>query len=141
MPTVNILLVDDDEVDVEAVQRGFRKMNISNPIHVADDGFEALEMLRGQDKKERLPRPYIILLDLNMPRMTGLELLEEIRKDPMLTKSIVFILTTSEDDKDKCMAYENHVAGYLLKSRVGKDFMDLVHMLDRFMVTIEYPPE
>ncbi|RUP22418.1 response regulator, partial [Methylobacterium sp.] len=77
--TVNILLVDDDEVDVQGLKRAFKKSKIGNPITVARDGIEALEILRGQNGRERLPKPHLVLLDLNMPRMNGIEFLEAVR--------------------------------------------------------------
>ena len=82
--TVNILLVEDDEIDAEALQRSFAKHKIANPITVAKDGLEALQILRGADDREPFASPYIILLDLNMPRMNGIEFLEAIRADDEL---------------------------------------------------------
>ena len=73
---VRVLLIEDDSIDAEAVERAFRKQRIANPITVARDGVEALSILRGTDGRERLVRPYLILLDLNMPRMNGIEFLE-----------------------------------------------------------------
>ena len=138
---VQILLVDDDEVDAMAVQRAFAKHRIHNPITRACDGVEALDMLRGVNGKARLPRPYIILLDLNMPRMTGIEFLESIRADDELRRSLVFVLTTSDDDRDKVAAYDNIVAGYVLKSDAGSDFLNLVQMIEKVMITIQFPPD
>ena len=138
---VNILVVDDDDIDVRAVKRGFAAQKISNPIYVASDGVEAIEMLRGEGGRDPLPRPYLILLDLKMPRMNGIQFLDEIRKDPDLRGSIVFVLTTSDDDRDKTAAYEKNVAGYLLKQEVGEDFIDAVRMLDLFTISVQFPPE
>jgi CheY-like chemotaxis protein len=142
MPTkgeVNILLVEDDEVDVRIVKEAFKEHKLKNPLHVASDGVEGLEMLRGENGRERLPRPYLIMLDLKMPRMNGLEFLAEIRKDPQLKDSIVFVLTTSDNEQDKVAAYKSHVAGYLLKSDVGGDFMTAVQMLELFVVSVQFP--
>lgn len=140
MKDVDILLVEDDEVDARAVERAFRKQKIGNPITVACDGVEALEFLRGQNGKS-LPRPYIILLDLNMPRMNGIEFLKELRDDENLRTSVVFVLTTSNDDRDKTAAYEQVVAGYIVKSEAGKDFLELVQMLERFTIIVKLPGE
>ena len=96
--TVNILLVEDDEIDAEMVMRSLRKVRISNPITIARNGYEALNVLRGEDGYERLPRPYLILLDIKMPRMDGLEFLQAIRQDADLLQSIVFVLTTSSHE-------------------------------------------
>jgi len=97
-------------------------------------------MLRGEGGQERLPEPYIIMLDLNMPRMDGAQFLKELRRDPKLTKTIVFVLSTSDDDRDKCAAYREHVAGYLLKSNAGKDFINHLQMIRSFMISVELPP-
>ncbi len=136
---VHVLLVEDDEIDIRAIKRGFTKNHIVNPIHEARDGIEALETLRGENGKGPMPRPYIVLLDLNMPRMNGLEFLEEIRHDPKLHDTIVFVLTTSDDDLDVFRAYEKHVSGYLLKSKVGEDFVHLVGMLKHFVIMVQLP--
>ena len=135
---VNILLVDDDQVDVRAITRAFQKQRISNPITVASNGLEALEILRGQGK-ETIERPYMILLDLNMPKMGGLQFLDEIRQDEDLKDSIVFVLTTSDDERDKFEAYSKNIAGYLLKSRAGEDFLQQAKMIQQFMLAVEFP--
>lgn len=136
---VTFLLVEDDDVDVRVVQQAFKQQKISNPMHVARDGVEALEMLRGENGRSRLPRPCLILLDLKMPRMNGLEFLEVLRHDPELGDNIVFVLTTSDDEKDKAAAYENHVAGYLLKTDAGGNFMNTVRMLEQFVISVQFP--
>ena len=134
----NLLLVEDDELDVIAIKRALRKANIGNPLFHASDGVEALAMLRGESGPP-IARPYMILLDLNMPRMDGIEFLAEIRSDPDLKDSIVFMLTTSNDAKDISRAYENMVAGYMVKSKAGEDFLNLVRMLDHYWHIIEFP--
>ena len=138
---INILLVEDDEVDAEAIERAFRKQRISNPFVIVPDGIEALKALHGEDGYEKLERPYMILLDINMPRMNGLEFLETLRGDPELKSSVVFVLTTSNRDEDKVAAYDNYVAGYLLKSRAGTDFMNLIGMLEAYWRIVEFPSE
>jgi CheY-like chemotaxis protein len=89
---VHILLVDDDEIDIEAIQRSFAEHRIANVLTIAHDGLEAFSMLRGEHGFARLPRPYIILLDLQMPRMNGIEFLRALRQDPELKSSIEFPL-------------------------------------------------
>lgn len=138
---IHILLVEDDEIDAEAIRRAFRAQRILNPITVAPDGMEALDVLRGQNGQEKLPRPYIVLLDINMPRMNGIEFLQTLREDRTLRSSIVFVLTTSDRDEDIMAAYDQQIAGYLLKSRAGKDFIDLVSMLDSYWRVVEFPVE
>ena len=136
---INLLMVDDDSVDVSAFRRSLRKNKILNRLHVARDGLEGLEMLRGENGYEALELPYIILLDLNMPRMDGVEFLEELRQDPKLHKTVVFVLTTSDADQDKTRAYEHHIAGYIVKSRIGDDFMELLSVLQPYWRIVELP--
>jgi CheY-like chemotaxis protein len=138
---VHLLLVEDDEVDAEAIVRAFRRQNLKNPITIVSDGFDALCVLRGECGKTRLRPPYLILLDLNMPRMNGVEFLHILRHDPNLLASIVFVLTTSDSDQDKLAAYHAQIAGYFLKQRAGENFIDLVALLSRYWRMIEFPPE
>lgn len=137
--TVHVLLVDDDDIDVMAVKRAFRKHKIANPVTVAKDGIEALARLRGADGHDPLPRPFVILLDINMPRMNGLQFLDELRKDEQIQDAVVFILTTSAHDEDRSAAYKQHVAGYIVKTDVGGGFLDLVDMLDSYWRVVELP--
>ncbi|MEQ9209723.1 MAG: response regulator, partial [Pseudomonadales bacterium] len=132
------LIVDDDQIDVRAITRALRKHRIDNPVDVAANGVEALNLLKGINGKKPIAWPYIILLDLNMPRMSGLEFLEEIRNDESLHDTVIFVLTTSDDDRDKAKAYEQHIAGYIVKSTVGKDFINLVSMIENFVLTVSF---
>ncbi len=138
-PTVNLLLVEDDEVDIQGLKRAFAKGRIGNPITTARDGIEALEILRGQNGREKLPKPHLILLDLNMPRMNGIEFLEEIRSDPELKGSVVFMITTSKADEDKARAYGHNVAGYIVKQDPANTFMEAVSLLEHFWKVVEFP--
>lgn len=138
---VHILLAEDDEVDAEAIVRAFRKQNIQYPIIIVSDGFAALEVLRGQQGQPPLRSPYLILLDLNMPRMSGIEFLHAIRQDPELRCSVVFVLTTSNSDKDKLAAYNAQIAGYFLKQHSGENFINLLEMLTVYWRIVEFPPE
>ena len=130
-----ILLVEDDDIDAMIVERAFKKLRIVNPIVRAKDGILALELLRSTT----ISRPYIILLDLNMPRMGGLEMLEELRGDKNLTNNVVFVLTTSKDDEDKFAAYSQNIAGYILKESLQDGFVDLVKLLDHYWRIVELP--
>jgi CheY-like chemotaxis protein len=130
-----ILLVEDDDIDAMIVQRAFDKLRIGNPIIRAKDGIIALELLRDSS----VTRPYIILLDLNMPRMGGLEMLEELRGDKNLTNNVVFVLTTSKDDEDKFAAYSQNIAGYILKENLQNGFDELVKLLDHYWRIVELP--
>ena len=136
---VTILLVEDDEVDVRAIRRGLEKQKISNPLIPATDGIEALQLLRGEGGRTKVPRPYLILLDLNMPRMNGIQFLQELRKDPRLTDSIVFVLTTSAAEEDQVAAYKEHIAGYLVKADAGENFLKAIQLLDKFVITVQFP--
>lgn len=137
---LNILLIEDDSVDVMNVQRAFKKNNITNPLHIAFNGVEALNMLRGTNGKPRLnPHPRIILLDINMPKMNGLEFLRELRNDPELKSISVFVMTTSNDDQDKIEAYRLNVAGYILKPLSFEKFVNAVSILNSYWKLCEQP--
>ena len=136
---VSVLLVEDDDVDVEVVRRGFKKHKIANPVTAAADGIEALEILRGEGGHEPLQRPYIILLDLNMPRMNGIEFLRAIRDDAELSDSVIFVLTTSENETDRVRAYKLHVAGYMVKSQVGPSFKKAIDLLSQYWTAVVLP--
>jgi len=127
---LHILLVDDDEVDVMNVQRAFKKNNIINPLYIATNGLEALEMLRGQGAQAIPGTRRLILLDLNMPKMNGLEFLRAIREDPDLRPLTVVVLTTSNDERDRIEAYNLNVAGYILKPVTFTAFVEAMATLN-----------
>lgn len=133
---LNILLVEDDEVDVMNVQRAFERNHLTNALFVAGNGIEALDMLRGG----ALPRERrLILLDLNMPKMNGIEFLEALRADPEISSTPVVVLTTSNDDQDKVDAYNFNVAGYLLKPVTFASFCERMATLDKYWALVEMP--
>lgn len=134
---LHILLVDDDEVDVINVQRAFKKNNIVNPLYVARNGIEALQMLRGEEGASIPEERRLILLDLNMPKMNGLEFLRELRADPALRSLTVVVLTTSDDDRDKVEAYELNVAGYILKPVTFTAFVEAMATLNKYWTISE----
>ena len=136
---LHILLVDDDDVDVMNVQRAFKRNNILNPLYVASDGLEALATLRGEGREKMPGDRRLILLDLNMPRMNGLEFLRELREDPDLRHLTVVVLTTSDDERDKIEAYNLNVAGYLLKPVTFQNFIDLMTALNKYWQLVELP--
>jgi CheY-like chemotaxis protein len=134
--TLNILLVDDDEVDVMTVKRAFAKANITNPIFVATNGIEALELLRST----AMPvSRRVVLLDLNMPKMNGIEFLRELRADPALASTTVIVLTTSNEDRDRVEAYRLNVAGYLLKPVTFQTFAEVMATLNKYWTLQEMP--
>jgi CheY-like chemotaxis protein len=133
---LNILLVDDDEVDVMTVKRAFSRANITNKLYVATDGIEALSQLRG----DGIPAARrLVLLDLNMPRMSGIEVLREIRADPALRAITVVVLTTSNEDRDRVEAYQLNVAGYLLKPVTFHAFAEVMSTLNKYWTLMEMP--
>jgi len=137
--TVTILLVDDDKVDTMAVRRSFRELRITNPVVETRNGIEALEQLRGENGRQKVASPYLVLLDLNMPRMGGLEFLAELRADPSLHRTVVFVMTTSAAEEDRMRAYDMNVAGYVLKHLPGQSFLDSIGMLERYWRIVEFP--
>ena len=133
---LNILLVEDDDVDVMNVKRAFKKNNIYNPLFVAKDGIEALEMLRGDE----VPRERrLVLLDLNMPKMNGIEFLRELRSDPELRLIPVVVLSTSDDERDRVEAYDLNVAGYILKPVTLVNFVEAMATLNKYWTLVEMP--
>ncbi len=131
---LNILLVDDDDVDVMNVKRAFKKSNITNPVFVAGNGLEALQQLRNGTIP---PGKRLVLLDLNMPKMNGIEFLRELRTDPELHGTSVVVLTTSNEDRDKVDAYNLNVAGYLIKPVTFVDFVELMSVLNKYWTLVE----
>jgi len=137
---VTILLVDDDDVDVLSIQRAMRRLQLTNPLIRAKDGIEALEILRGTPDRPPLDRPFLILLDLKMPRMNGQEFLNTIRKNKAFLDSIVFVLTTSANEQDVARAYEKNVAGYLLKGKFDQAFLEQLDLLSNYSRHVKFPP-
>ena len=132
---VTVLLVDDDDIDAMLVKRAFKDNRLLNPLIHAVDGVEAWKLLESGD----VSKPFIILLDLNMPRMNGQEFLEKLRGDSRFREAIVFVLTTSRAEEDKIKAYNYNVAGYLLKENVGTDFMQALQLLKSYWRIVEFP--
>ncbi|MCG8547827.1 MAG: response regulator [Alphaproteobacteria bacterium] len=137
--SVNLLLIDDDQVDLRGLQRAFAKIGIENPVHTARDGIEALDLLRGTNGVTAVPKPHLIVLDLNMPRMNGAEFLRELRADPALRDSVVFVVSTSADDRDRQRAYEHHVNGYIVKSADSRGFDSVATLIDQYCRIVEFP--
>lgn len=136
---VNILLVEDDEVDIMNVQRAFKKNNINNPLFIARNGLEAMDALKGKNPELVVPSPRIILLDINMPKMGGIEFLSEIRKNAELRATSVFVMTTSNEESDKIAAYDLNVAGYIVKPLSFEGFTSAVAILNHYWHLCEMP--
>lgn len=134
-----IVLVEDDDGDAKAVERAFKKSHILNPITRMIDGRDALDTLRGTGSVPAPEKPYLLLVDLNMPRMDGIKFIKALREDPHLRQAVVFVLTTSNRDEDKAKAYDLNVAGYIVKETAGRDFLKLVELMDNFWRIVELP--
>jgi len=130
-----ILLVEDDQVDVMTVRRALREIHVTNPVLNSENGEEALKFLRdpGND------RPCIILLDLNMPIMNGIEFLRVIKRDELLKRIPVVVLTTSEEQPDKIKSFDLGVAGYMAKPVDYRQFVELMRTLDAYWTISEVP--
>jgi CheY-like chemotaxis protein len=137
---LSILLVEDDEVDVMNVQRALKKNNSTATLYRAANGIEALAMLRNTNHISQADNSrLLILLDLNMPQMGGLEFLKELRADPDLKKLPVVMLTTSMQDSEIAAAYEYHVAGYIVKPITFSSFVEKIDALNRYWLMSELP--
>jgi hypothetical protein len=139
--TTNILLVEDDEIDIMNVRRALHQNNIANSLYVAGNGLEALSML-GKNATQSSVIPVerrLVVLDLNMPKMGGIEFLQELRADPTLRLTPVVVLTTSDREQDRLEAYSLNVAGYLLKPVTFNGFTELIGALNHYWTLCEMP--
>ncbi|MEM7039415.1 MAG: response regulator, partial [Bacteroidota bacterium] len=130
---IDILLVEDDEVDIMNVKRSFRKHGVQHRLSVARDGIEAFDHLRARAK------PHVILLDINMPRMTGLEFLRALRAEPQFRDITVYIMSTSDNPFDKSQAYSLNIAGYIVKPLSAESFSECLIRLVNFWEICEFP--
>ena len=124
-----ILLVEDDRVDIMTVQRALRDIDVSNPLHVARSGVEALGMLRGEGFPKIEPMPSLILLDLKLPKMGGIEFLQELRADPALMNLEVIVLTSSNEPSDRAAAFKYEVNDYIVKPHSFDEFTDAMSII------------
>ena len=132
MKKIKVAIVDDHALIREGIKKLLELEDAFDIVALAGDGYEALELIK-------TTRPDVVLLDINMPRMNGLEFLSALRRDPELKRSVVFVLTTSNRDEDIMAAYDGQIAGYLLKSKVSEDFLAFVKLLNLYQVMIEIP--
>lgn len=136
---VKFLVIDDDVVSVMAIKRALKKLKIVNPVVVAKDGQSALDILRAETTQEGGLPPFLVTLDLNMPRMDGFEFLEEVRKDKSLHRAVIFVLSTSDMPQDIAAAYDKNIAGYIVKDDLGDSFEAALNMIDSYVKVVELP--
>ena len=133
---IEVLLVEDDPGDVLMTKEAFEDYKVSNHLHVVTDGTEAMDFLRRQGEHTAAPRPDLVLLDLNLPRMDGREVLQAIKSDPELASIPVVILTTSEAEEDVLRSYSLHANAYVTKPVDFERFIQVVRQIDEFFVTV-----
>lgn len=133
---INILLVEDSPGDVRLIQEALKESKVLNEIYVVEDGLEAMSFLRREDKYPSVPRPDLILLDLNMPKKDGREVLAEIKADDELKRIPVVILTISLDEEDVFKTYNLHANCYITKPIGFDQFMKVVKSIEDFWLTI-----
>ncbi len=138
---VSILLVEDDPGDVVLIREAFAEQKVGNSINVVSDGVQALEFLRREGELGSAERPDLILLDLNLPRKSGAEVLAEVKGDPELSMIPVVVLTTSSSEEDVVRAYRHHANAFITKPVEFDRFREIVHEIDDFFVGIvRLPP-
>ena len=135
----NLLHVEDNELDARALQRAVKKLEIKFPLSWARDGVEALEMLERETRQNTKPPQTVVLLDINMPRMNGIEFLQALRQNPDLRHMPVFVLTTSDRPADIRDAYEHNIAGYIVKPVGSGPYVERISRLHEFLSIIELP--
>lgn len=135
MPSKPILLVEDDLVDVMTVKRALKEIRVANPVVNQENGEEALKYLRCPDNA----KPCIILLDLNMPIMNGIEFLQVVKQDALLKRIPVVVLTTSEEQQDKVCSFDLGVAGYMAKPVDYRQFVEVIRTIDAYWTISEVP--
>jgi CheY-like chemotaxis protein len=138
---ISVLLVDDDAGDVVLVREAFEDNKVGNVLSVVSDGVEAMRYVRAEGEYGGVARPDLILLDLNLPRKSGIEVLAEIKGDPSLSTIPVIVLTTSEAEEDIVGAYKLHANAYITKPVDFEQFSSIVHQIDDFFIgLVKLPP-
>lgn len=138
---IEILLVEDSEPDILLTQEAFEEAKVKNRLHVARDGEEAINFLRRKGPHAQAPRPDVILLDINMPRKNGLEVLQELKADPDLATIPVLMLTTSQAEEDVRNSYARHANGYVIKPVGFENFLNAIRAFENFWLTfVRFPP-
>jgi CheY-like chemotaxis protein len=138
---IEVLLVEDDEGDVVITREALAEGKVINRLHVVGDGVEALDYLRRQGPHGDATKPDLVLLDLNLPRMDGRQVLEEIKSDPELRRIPVVVLTTSAADEDILASYDLHANAYVTKPVDFDRFVDVIRSIDDFFISVvQLPP-
>lgn len=139
---IEILLVEDNPADVRLTQEALRESKISNRLHAVGDGEQALRFLRREGEHAESPRPDLVLLDLNLPRLSGREVLAQVKADPALRRIPVVVLTTSEAEEDIVRSYDLHANAYVRKPVDFHQFTDVVRLIEDFWFTVvKLPPK
>jgi CheY-like chemotaxis protein len=133
---IEVLLVEDDPGDVLMTREAFQDYKVHNQLHVVNDGEQAMAFLRQEGEYAGRPRPDLVLLDLNLPRMDGRQVLQAIKSDPDLSSIPVVVLTTSEAEDDVLRSYSLHANAYVTKPVDFERFIDVVRQIDDFFVTV-----
>lgn len=136
---VRFMFVDDDEISIMALERGVKQLEISNTVQVAMNGVEAIAILNEAMQRDGSLPPYVVVLDLNMPKMGGLEFLEKIRNSDDFKNLLVFVLTTSDAPSDIASAYEYKVAGYIVKDDSRNSYKETVAMIKAYSELVMLP--
>lgn len=138
---ISVLLVEDDPGDVLLIREAFADQKVGNVLSVVSDGVEAMKFVRGEGEYAERERPDLVLLDLNLPRKSGAEVLAEIKGDPQLSMIPVIVLTTSEAEEDVLHSYKMHANAYITKPVDFERFREIVHQIDDFFIGIvKLPP-
>jgi len=137
---IEILLVEDCVDEAELTMESLREGRVKNRIHWVEDGEEALAFLRRKDRHQGAPRPDLILLDLRLPRMSGHEVLSEIKQDPALKRIPVVIMTASDDERDIHAAYDHHANCYITKPVDMDKFIEAIKSIEEFWLTLVHLP-
>lgn len=137
---MNILLVEDNEVDVDMLRRGLRKIDVQGDFVRARDGREALDFLSDYPAQEALAHPFFVLLDINMPRMNGHEFMSSLRQDPKISNTRVIVFSTSDNPKDVTQAYKQNAIGYVVKPDTSAELVDALRDIQQFWERCAHPP-
>ena len=133
---IDVLMVDDDDGDVLMTREAFEYYKVRNRLHVVSDGEQALQFLRRQGPYADAPRPGLILLDVNLPRLSGMEVLAELKSDPDLLVIPVVMLTTSRAEEDIIRSYSLHANAFVTKPVDFEHFMEAIRQIDNFFLTL-----